>query len=499
MAKAATAMQLDEPNVQLPLAASYNTRGIAGFTNAVTNAIDQRKVNSVYEPVTNALSKQTTLYLVKRPGVADVGSSYGTTGQVAYLSEIAAGATTNAAANRWVFSTSGDDSRASNTTATTVIATAAGYAPAFVDKTQISGTDTLVVQLRNAAGTQTAWHSTDIGTFTQISDGDFTSLAHQGKMEHLDGFAFVSTRNRIYNSDINSLANWRDTGYIARQSTQDIATGLAKLGKRIISFGTATMEIFRNDGKSFGSPLVALPEMAKDYGLPSTIVTGMRHYYAVLEGRLYWRGSNPLGVFAYNGDAVEKVSNPAVDAILGERQHYYVSTIGFQGQRAIVIGLDLPDATTQRALLFFPAWNDWFEWSSTVFIPQTSPRLEDVCLGVGANQHKLYAIATASDNFQDAGGNYTWTHQFKMPKKGNGIERMHWFALDGDTARSALSIDVQFSDDDDQTFSTARTIDMTSTPKALRACGSYRTPRTVRLSYAGSLEVRIKQALARVG
>jgi hypothetical protein len=124
-----------------------------------------------------------------------------------------------------VFSTSGNDCRASDASTTTVIVTAAGYAPAYVDKTAISGVDTLVVQLRNASGTQTAWYSSAIGTFTQINDSDFTSLAHQGKIEHLDGYAFIATRNRIYSSDINSLSSWNAASYIDRQSKQDIGTG----------------------------------------------------------------------------------------------------------------------------------------------------------------------------------------------------------------------------------------------------------------------------------
>jgi hypothetical protein len=482
----------------LPMAASYNVRGIGGYTNTLTDAIDQRKVNSIYEPVTNALTQKTTLYLVKRPGVADVGSTYGATGQVAYLWEVAAGATTNAAANRWVFSTSGNDIRASDTSTTTVIATASGYAPAFVDKTAISGTDTVVVQLRNASGTQTVWHSTAIATFTQISDSEFTALAHQGKMEHLDGFGFISTRNRIYNSDLNSVSSWSATGYIERQTTQDIATGLGKFGSQIISWGTATMEVYRNAGNATGSPLEAVKELSKDVGLPSTIVTGQRHYYTTLGNALYWRGANPTGVFAYNGQTVEKISSPAIDKILAERQHYFVSRIGFQGQRAVVIGLDLPDATTQRSLLYFPAWKDWFEWTSTVFIPQASPRLEDVCLGVGANQHKLYAMSTASDNWQDAGSNYTWTHQFRIPKNGSYVTRMPMFGLVGDTAASTLNISVQFSDDDYTSFSTARSIDMSAVKKNLYGCGAFRTGRAVRLSYTGSLEVRIENAIARV-
>ena len=487
--------EFNKPNLVLSLGASYNARGIAGFSNTVTNAIDQRKINSIYEPVKNATTGGVTLYLVSRPGVADVGSSYGTTGQVAYLSDIAAGATTTAAANRWVFSTSGDDIRASDTSTTTVIATAAGYAPAFVDKTSISGTDTLLVQLRNASGTQTAWYSTAIGTFTQISDSDFTGLAHQGKIEHVNGFPFVATRNRIYNGDINSLTVWNAASYIDRQAMQDIGTGIAKLGKLIVSFGTATTEIYQVTGSPVFSPLEYVASL--DYGMPSTIVTGMRHYSTTIAGRLYWRGSNPIGVFAFNGQTVEKVSTVAIDKILAERQHYNVSTISFQGQQAVAICLDLPDAATQRSLLFFPAWNDWFEWSSTVFIPQSSQRLEDVCLGVGANQHKLYAMSSAADNWQDAGTSFALTHQFKLPAKGNSRNVMAWFGVKGDTARSALSLNVEFSDDDWQTFSTARAIDMTSARKTITRCGAY-SDRGVRLSYTGALQVRLESAIARI-
>lgn len=495
--------QLFTPNVLLPLAASYAVRGIAGFTNTVTNALDQRKINSIYEPVQNAMTGKLTLYLAKRPGVADVGSSYGTTGQISYVWDIAAGATTNAAANRWVFSTSGDDIRASDTATTTVIVAAAGYEPVYVDKTAISGTDTLLVQLRNASGTQRAFHSTAIGSFTEIADTDFTGLAHQGKIEHLDGFACVSTRNRIYNSDLNSLSAWGANSYISRQATQDIGTGLAKLGQQIISFGTATMEVFRNAGNPAGSPLEALPQYAKSYGMPSTIVTGMRHYYATSEGRMYWRGSNPHGVFTYNGETVEKVSNPGIDKILAERQHYFVSAIGFQGQRAIVIGLDTPDATTQRALLFFPRFNEWFEWTSTVFIPQASTRLEDVFLGVGSNQHKLYSISTASDNWQDAGTNVTTTHQFKIPADGGGRKFMGMAGIIADSHSSTSSLSagstvaISFSDNDGQSFDTARDVDLRERTKAITRCGSY-FERLVRITHTGNAPFRAESFMARV-
>jgi len=492
--------EVGDPNVVIPLAASYNSRGLAGFTNTITNAVDQRKINSMYEPVHNSVSGETALYLIKRPGVSDVGSTYGTTGQVAYLWDVAAGALTSAAVNRWVFSTSSNDCRASDASSTTVILTSAGYSPAFVDKSFITSTDTCIVQLRHTNGTQRVFYSSTIGTWTEIIDTDFTTLAHVGKMEYLNGRAYVLSRTgaRIYNSDLNSLSSWSATSFLTKQVVQDIATGLARFGDQIIAFGESTMEVFRDVGNPTGSSLEAQTDLAQRVGLQSTVVTGQRHYYTRIGDYMFWRGSNPLGVYAYNGQRVEKVSTPAIDKILAERQHYFVSSMDIQGQKAVVIGLDLPSATTQRALLFFPDWKDWFEWNSTVFIPQSSPRLLDVCLGVGTNQHKLYQVSSGTDNWQDAGGNYTMTHQFKIPKQGNGRDRMSMFGVTGDTSRSAQNLSVEFSNDDYQTFQTVRNIDLTAPEKALWHCGSYKTPRIARLSYAGSLGVRLKDAIARI-
>lgn len=485
-----------DPNLIIPLACSVNTRGIAGFTNLSS---DQRKINCIYEPVQNSITQGVTLHVAKRPGVADTGSTYGTSGQVAYLWDIAAGATTSAAATRWVFSTSGDDVRVSNTSTTTVIATAAGYAPAFVDKTIIGGVDTVVLQLRNASGTQRVFYGTAIGTWTEISDVDFTTLAHQGKMEFLNGTAYTlhRTTNRIYNSELDSLSSWPTTGYITKQITQDIGTGLAKYGNTILAFGESTMERFRDNGNPLGSPLVADPSGFQRIGLSSTIVTGMRHYYTILDRHMYWPGNNPKGIYAYNGETVEKVSNNGVDKIITERQIYHVGNLTFGGQKAVVFCLDLPSATTQRSLLFFPDWREWFEWTSTVFIPQTSPRLTDVCLGVGTSQHKLYSISTSSENYQDAGTDYTMTIQFELPTDGLKMLRAHMFGVTGDTARSSSTLNISWSRDDYQNFTTARTIDMTKPRKAITHCGASRQW-AIKLTHSGNLDCRIENFIARI-
>src|SRR6185295_2732204 len=74
-----------KPNLQLPLATSHNQRGVSGFTNVVTNRIDQQKINSMYEVTKNSITGQGQLKFTKRPGVADGGLALGTSTQAAYF------------------------------------------------------------------------------------------------------------------------------------------------------------------------------------------------------------------------------------------------------------------------------------------------------------------------------------------------------------------------------------------------------------------------------
>ena len=492
-----------EPNLVLPLAVSYNQRGVAGFTNAIVNNTDQKKVNCIYETVPNALTGKTTLYLSKRPGAVVDAASFGTTGQVGYLTCLKASPASINTSQAWVFSTSGDDVRVSDSAGTTVIATAAGYAPTYVDRTAISATDTVVLQTRNAAGAQRIFYSNTIGTWGEITDADFTS-APVGKMEHMDGFAFVlNSSNQISNSDINSLANWTDGSFITKQIKQDIALGLARFGQQIIAFGANTFEVFRNAGNPSLSPLESVQGMAKNFGLghPPT-GTNRTHYYAIAGGIMYFLGrgiggDSSVGLYAYNGGSdPEKVSTLFIDEILANAlaasaDLYSVEAFGFRNRTAVAIRFDLNTAATQRWLMFFPEHKEWFEWNSTVIMPVNGGGF---FMGVGANQHKLYTIGGV---WADDSTNYTMRVQFKLPRKGSYRKRMLMSGVIGDTDTSANSLSISYSDDDGANYSSARTIDMTKVDKTITRCGSYKE-RFIRLDSTNAREVRLESFIARI-
>lgn len=490
-------MQLDKPNVVLPLANSYNTRGIDAYTNAVTNGLDQRKVNCIYALIANALTGKRTLLVTKRPGfTAFAPTTWGTSGQVAHLCE------SPLPSVAWLFSTSGNDIRVSDGSVTQVIVTAAGYKPVYVDTTSISGAPYVVLQIRNASFVQRVFYAaaSDITTWTEITDADFTALTIVGKIEHIDGFAvFMDSRNRIYNLEMNSLSSLSASSYITKTISHDEARGIWKFRNRIIAFGRDSMEEFYNAGNETGSPLRRIADSTRKHGIRVIDVVDQRNYCAEVSGVLYWVDANSFAVMAYNGAQVEQASNDSIARILQDAAsgaHYGLFRVNVGTQEALAVCLTTTAATTQRWLMYFPHLKDWFEWNSTVICPTTIQKVPTTWLGVGSNQHKLYFPST-TDNWQDDGTNYDRVIQFQLPDDGNDRKFMRWLGLKQPVERSACSETVQISDDDGQTWISLGTIDCTSAKPHLYRCGSF-TKRLVRLTNSSNHERRIENFLARV-
>ena len=507
-------MSFSKPNLQLPLAVSYNNRGISQ-NNVFTTGLDQRKINCIYEPVANAVSGGTTLYLAKRPGVTVYNGTYGSASQTAYLAAWVPDPDSRSSfdgTQACVFSELSDDQRCSNDTGTVVIENIANYAPAHWRITAISNVPTMVLQLQSitvgGVSAQRVWYSNDIqasngGTWARITDADFPGSAAIGAMEHMDGFAFIAAQGTgfIHNSDINSLANWQAQNKIRKQIVEDEVLGLAKIGKRLVCLGYETMEVFGNAGNPTGSPLVTIPDLFAKVGLARAPLSTQSNgdYYCVLGDSMYWVG-RPLGrrhtsgsgLYRFNGNGKPvKVSSQAMDKLLSGDTICSVNAVNLFGKQAVALMRTTIGSSTPKWLIYFPEWNDWFEWESTVFSP-----INNGNFFLGVDDSKLYVFG-GSDTWQDNTTDYTMTVQFMLPKDGNHRKRMPMCGVAGDTARSASSLNVEFSDDDYQNFSTARAIDMTSQQKMLARCGSFRT-RAVRLTHTGNLDCRIEKFLARI-
>lgn len=503
---------VDQPNLVLPLATTINERGTAGYTHSVTNSEDQRKVNCMYEVSKNTLTGKGTLTLIKRPGVTLSSGTYGSASDVPMLiCRGIVGGTLEAVS--WVFSSNGLDVKVSNNaTTTTIFSDAAGFSPLYVDTTVIYtalvGAPNIVLQSKTISDglAQRVFYGTAIGTWTEITDADFTSRIHRGKIEHLDGYAlYLDSQNLIWNSDLNSLSSWLATSFFAKQIKQDYAVGLARIGNQILAFGDYTMEAFFNAGNTTGSPLGRIATRHEETGLIRPYTASARsgtNYYAILGKTLFFIGRRSggvgsVGLFAYSGDAIENVGTTYINKIIGEKvsgnSYFSINTVSVNGESAIAICLTAPTAATQRSLMFFPKWKEWFEWTSTVFQTVNSG---SNFLGLGASGNKIYEFAN-TDTLQDNAVSYPFSTQFRIPTNGGNRRFMPMYGVDADTDTSANDLTVEFSDDDCATFYTAGTIDQTKDRKMAFRGGSFRK-RHVRLSNTNARPTRIHSFLARL-
>lgn len=493
---------VDEPNVILPLAFSYNERGVQGFTHTVTNSEDQRKVNVFYETVRNAATGKGTLTLCKRPGVAINAISCGSSTQTPYAILTSEGRSVVSQPIVFSVSSGGDITGSESATPTTILTPASGQKPYIADKTSISSIENLVLQTRTSTTSKhRVFYSTDNITWTEIVDVDFTGLIHAGKMEHMDGFAFIlADTNRIWNSDSNSLANWTATSFITKAIRQDYPVGLARLKNQILAFGDRSVEMFYNATNTVGSPLGRIPQLSQDIGLVGTI-SGGTNYYATIENKIFFVGRKSgglysVGVFAYDGANFDKVSTMYIDKILNEKADSLasVTTFGFMGHAAVAINWTIPGTTSLRWLMFFPEWREWFEWTSDIFSPVNSGSW---FLGISSgNTNKVYNF-TASDNWQDNGTSYAWSTQFKLPMNGSSTKFMPMYGVDADTDTVANNLTVEISTTDPQVFSTLGTIDQTQDRKVLFEGGSF-TKAWIRLGNTNARPTRIHSWLARI-
>ena len=492
------------PTLNIPLTLSQDTRGVASFTNSEAGK-DQRRVNCHYLITRTAVDAQPDIAIAKRPGVTGDGNTYGAATQIQYLMARDPASTWDPTA--WVLVKDGDISKAVTSSTATTILNNSAYYPRFWDITDVSGTNFLVVQLQNGSspsGTpaQKVYYSSAIATFTEISDADFTGLSQRGKMEFIDGYAFImDSRCRIYQSDINSLSAWGSTNYITLSSTNAPAQGIIKCRSQILGFTTDYVETFRNEGNATGSVLSRVTGTEHRIGLASLAgggtMTGKLGYYVSLGDLVFFLGryggsKNDASLVAYDGNRYEKVSRPNEDTLLSNTTVYGLHKWSFGGKVAVYVQLTAPTATTQKGWAFFPDINEGFFVESTVWGPANN----GYHYTGATDPQKAYYFGT-SDNFQDDGTNYTMTVQFRLPIASLEYKAMSMCGVVADTTGSASNLAVSFSDDDCANFSTARNIDLSKKQKELYRCGVFRE-RHVKLTSTGNVEARMRRFYASI-
>lgn len=278
----------------------------------------------------------------------------------------------------------------------TTLTVSAGNAPAAAGNWTFSGPVVWTVLDGISYGANNYYAVTDFtkgavvnstGTWTEITDADFTGLTKVTNFVGLDGYLFIGTsNNRIYNSDLNASTSWTATSFITCADTPGNLLWLGRARNYLVAFKQYSIEFFEDTGNPTpGSPLTAQKQLRKNVGLvsPSSVqyvsdgiiflgmsdkmrigIYKLRFDNLELEQLSDYYMNQVLGLAAiYTTATTYSVDSTASGTALGQSQ---VCTYG--GKEFYIVNLSGVGAGTKRTMVYdnqLKCWVHWNTWLAT--------------------------------------------------------------------------------------------------------------------------------------
>lgn len=384
---------------QLPILQDISVplRGGADFT--YSNDFPAICKNGYMETYKDALDSSQRLFFVKRPGTA-VSTAIGPSSTPPGSNPVCVAASVDALGGQNVFLIYSDAGNPINTTSFYFNTTAKGAPGGWLPVASSYWHDILQLSA-NAQYGNYVWAYTNgvqgavvdnTGASTLINDADYTAWTTKTNMIDMDGYIFQGdySTGYIYNSDLNTPTSWTATGRIQAGIYPGKLVKLAKLRKYLVAFKTTSIEFFENTGNPTpGSPLSAVPDLARRYGLS-------RSDFAVpVSDGIIFAGFDPAGkpgIYKLNTDnlLVEDVGNDYLSQVLGDGVFTSspntaspaptgfgtsgkASVLTFRNKELVILPLPTQTSTAVTTFVYDNKLKWWSVWSYNAWSEQPFP------------------------------------------------------------------------------------------------------------------------------
>ena len=330
---------------------------------------------------------------------------------------------------------------------------------------------------------------------TVVISADADIPAHHPTPVFLDGYLFVAATGtaNIWNSELNNPLSFVADTFIATEMEADKIVKIAKLNNYIIAFGKTSVEYFWDAGNAApDSPLQRNDTPVKI----NTYLAG----FAVYGNTIYYIGSDASGqpdIFMLKDFKIESIGTPSISRYLNTVTDSIANWVGaivsFQGHTFYVVnaGNDKTwaiDVDTGLVTRFAYQNNTTFDiLMSTNVISTSNAR---TYFALDSNVSAIYKFDESL--YRDNGINFTCSIITEANDFGTlNRKTMHRLSIIGDRPSASSNISIQWSDDDYETFSTTRLVDLKQDLSCTRQLGWFRQ-RIFKFTYTDNYPMRIQ-------
>ena len=291
----------------------------------------------------------------------------------------------------------------------------------------------------------------------------------------LDSTIYVATKaGRVYGSNLNDPTTWGALNYVSAESEPDNLVGIGKHLNYILGFGEWSIDFFYDAGNAVGSPL----SVAQSY--KSEIGCANGDSIVQFEQTIAWIGrSKTVGTAVYIMDGVSpvKVSNPYIERILGNSTLADVKAYAFKFNGHMFYVMTLHDLN--MTMVYDINEKQWYQWSlwclgstdlgqdptvysENYFRPSYYTGYNGVYYMLDDDNAKLYTLSDTQ--YSDSGAPIFCRSVTDILDSGTTKRKFYQrVEIVGDKVSATMKI--RHTDDDYQTWSNYRTVDL-SKPRA---------------------------------
>jgi len=324
---------------------------------------------------------------------------------------------------------------------------------------------------------------------TVITDVDFPN-PHIPTPIVIDGYLFLAKPNTqdVYNSDLNDPSSWTSGDFISAEMYPDTIQGLTRNNNYIYAVGTNSIELLYDAANASGSPLARHDSAVQQFGTPCIRTVVSTDTDVIMVGEM---GRGGRSVWTIDGFKETEIAAPAIRFVLDQEGTNITNASAYcvkvAGQKLYVLNL------TSRTFVYSLDSKLWFEWNFT-YRPYDATDSNIGYPYVIVSAATNVVIATMTDLVaQDLGTAITCTiTTSKLDFDTSDRKRMDLLVLLGDTPNtSGLSVQVQWSDDDYQTWSSATSLSLNPIFAGIFRLGMFRR-RALKFTYTQPYLLRLE-------